>query len=78
MKMNWKIVVGLVIVAGILAVGIFAMGTHTKITNISVLDGGNNTDDGPHPPGGDGSWIIWNPGYQVLDGPHPPGGDGSW
>ena len=73
--MNWKIVVGLVIVAGIVAVGIFAIHAHTKIVNMNALDGGNDTD-GPHP-SEPGNWIIWNPGYQALDGPHPSE-PGNW
>ena len=75
--MNWKIIVGIIIVAGI-AIGFLAMHTPIKLANMTTLDGssGDNTGDGPHPPE-PGSWQIIYPSINLLDGPHPPE-PGSW
>ena len=76
--MNWKIVAGLLIVAGIVAVGVLALHVSPKVVNVSSLNGGTHTEDGPHPHG-PGDWLIWNPSAQLLDGngPHPHG-PGDW
>ncbi len=48
--MNKKMLVGIIIVAGI-AIGLMAMHTPMKLTNASTLDvgSGNSAADGPHP-----------------------------
>ncbi len=74
--MNKKMLVGIIIVAGI-AIGLMAMHTPMKLTNASTLDvgSGNSAADGPHPPNPD-AWQIM-PSINTLDGPHPSE-PGSW
>ena len=69
--MNKKMLVGIIIVAGI-AIGLLAMHTPMKLTTASPLDlnGGNNAADGPHPTQ-PGDWQIIYPSTNLLDGPHP-------
>ncbi len=70
--MNWKAVIGIGLVAALLAFGFLAVQNGESIikaVHTTVLDGnGNSTDDGPHPPIPDVWTVIYNPD----DGPHPP------
>ena len=74
--MNKKMIMGIIIVAGI-AMGLLAMHTPIKLVNASTLEvsGGSNTADGPHPTQPD-SWQIMA-SIETLDGPHPTQPD-SW
>ncbi len=76
--MNKKIVIGIIIAAGLIAATFFAMHTgHMSVNPRNVLlDGGNNgtQPEGPHPPDVGDAWTI----YQPTDGPHPPDVGDAW
>ncbi|AGB04483.1 hypothetical protein AciM339_0599 [Aciduliprofundum sp. MAR08-339] len=67
-KMNWKIVLGLVIVAGLIGVGMLGMHTqiHTNTTTVGS-SGGNPAPSGPHPADN----YAWSIVYSTSEGPHP-------
>jgi len=75
--MNKKMILGIIIVAGI-AIGLMAMHTPMKLTNVNTLDAssGNSANEGPHPASPDSWQIIYSP-INTLDGPHPASPD-SW
>ena len=76
--MNWKVLAGIVLVGVLMTTAFLVMHTE-KINPVSTValdggNGGNQTDDGPHPPISPDSWEIAG----ALEGPHPPISPDSW